>query len=163
MKDQDHFMIEGVAEKGTWPTSSDIEVQFTKKITITIPIKSKITKDVDEATNRIVNYIRNGLLYEVNEVAHVATGKKHIKGRKEVNLTDSDEKKQGMCPSEEWKEKGQKIERIGHMCEEHKRKELEVLDKKRQELAKRVEEVGKRDEDSSLELQEILLKENSQM
>ena len=30
MKDQDHSMIGGIAEKGTWPTSSDIEVQLTK-------------------------------------------------------------------------------------------------------------------------------------
>jgi hypothetical protein len=49
------------------------------------------------------------------------------------------------------------------MCEGHKKREIEVLDKKRQELAQRIEEIGQREEDSNLELQEILLKENSQM
>jgi hypothetical protein len=41
-----------------------------------------------------VRYIKDGLQYEVYEVAHVAKGKKHVKGRKEVNLIDNDEKKQ---------------------------------------------------------------------
>ena len=79
-------------------------------------MRSKDPKDVEESLKGVVRYIKDDLQYEVYEVAHVATGKKHVKGRKEVNLTDSEEK-QGMCPSEEWKEKGQKIEKIGHMCE----------------------------------------------
>ena len=93
----------------------------------------------------------------------MATGKKHIKGRKEVNLTDSNEKKQGMCPTEEWKEKGHKLGTVGHMCEAHKNKELEVLDKKRQELTEKVVELGKKSGDTKEELQVILPKENSQM
>ena len=79
MKDQDMSTFKGIAEKGT---CSDIEAQLTKKITITIPIKSKIPKDVDEATKRIVTYIKNVLRYEVYEVAHVATGKNGYQGKK---------------------------------------------------------------------------------
>ena len=81
MKDQDMSTFEGIAEKGA---CSDIEVQLTKKIIITIPVKSKDPKFVDEATKRIVKYIKDVLRYEVRQVSHVATGKKEIWARKEI-------------------------------------------------------------------------------
>jgi NCAIR mutase (PurE)-related protein len=49
------------------------------------------------------------------------------------------------------------------MCEAQKNKELEVLDKKRQELTEIVVELGKKSEDTKSELQVIRLKENSHM
>jgi hypothetical protein len=159
MKNQDVSTYDGLDDKGK---CSDIEIQLTKKFLITIPVRSKDPKDADETTKRIVKYIKDNLQYEVYRVGHVATGKWYINGRKEIDVTDID-KTQRACPSEEWKAKSQKIERIGDMCKGHKKRDLEVLDKKRQELAQRVEEIGQRDEDSNLELQEILLKENSQM
>jgi hypothetical protein len=73
MKDQDVSTYNGILEKGT---CRDIEVQLTKKIIITIPVKSKDPKDVDETTKRIMTYIKDILQYEVRQVAHVATGKK---------------------------------------------------------------------------------------
>ena len=61
------------------------------------------------------------------------------------------------------KEKGHKFGTIGNMCEAHKNRELEVLDKKRQELSEMVVELGQKQGSTTPELQVILLKENSQM
>ena len=73
MKEQDISTYEGIEEEGT---CRDIEVQLTKKILITIPVKSKDPNDVNEVTKRVVTCIKDILQYEVTQVAHVAHGKR---------------------------------------------------------------------------------------
>ena len=77
MKDQDQSTYEGVAEAGIL---RDIKIELTKKISITIPVRSKDRDDVDEATKRLVKYIEETLKYEVHRVAHFGHGKKQITG-----------------------------------------------------------------------------------
>jgi hypothetical protein len=160
MKDQDVSTYEGTPEKGT---CSDIEVQLTKKILITIPVKSKDPRDVDEATKRVVTYNKDVLQYEVHQVAHVATGKKEISARKETTLNETTDEKKGKRPTEEWKEKGYRLGTIGNMCEAQKNKELEALDKKRVGLSVKAVDLSKRPCAATPELQVILLENNSQL
>ena len=94
---------------------------------------------------------------------HVATGKKDIKARKEINLTETHNKPKGKCPTEQWKEKCYRLGTIGNMCEALSNKELEVLDKKRGELSAKATDLSKRPRTATPELQVILLKNNSQL
>ena len=85
MKDQVQSTYEGVAEAGV---CRDIKVELTKKIHITIPVRSKDRDDVDEVTKRLVKYIEGTLKYEVHRVAHFGHGKnRSLEQRRETSMT----------------------------------------------------------------------------
>ena len=80
MKDQDQSTYEGESEAGV---RRDIKVELTKKMHITIPVRSKDRDDVEEVTKRLVKYIEGALKYVVHRIGHFGHGKKEVFGRKE--------------------------------------------------------------------------------
>ena len=82
---QDNTTEKGELSPGT---SSDVKIELTKKLLITIPVKSKERDDVDEVTEEVVQYMKEKLKYEIHRVEHYAHRMKGIVGFKNKDLSE---------------------------------------------------------------------------
>ena len=107
-----------------------ILVELNKRVRIAFPIRSNDRKEINEATKRIAEYVKEKLNYKVIRIEHYAHGMKWIVASKEKKLNKEVMKDQSSDQKEELKEHGFRIGTLGNMCEINKDKQIEIIDRK---------------------------------